>query len=191
MRRPLTSFRARPRPFAAMLVAAIAAVAMLALAGIALAKTFTLAVAKNAKVTDTAGTSRTENIVKSRGFAVYTLTGDSKRHPECTRAKGCFGIWPPVTASSARKLSKGPGVRGKLTIWRHDGVSQVLLGRHPVYMYAGDTSKASATGEGIRSFGGTWHVVKTSSGGSSNTSSSSPSMSAPPPASPYPTGPGY
>jgi predicted lipoprotein with Yx(FWY)xxD motif len=190
MLRPLTSFRTRPRPFGAMLAAALAAVAMLALAGIALAKTFTLQVAKNAKVTDTTGTTKTENIVvNSRRLAVYTLTGDSKRHPECTRAKGCFAVWPPVTASSARKLSKGPGVRGKLTLWRHDGVSQVLLGGHPAYMYSGDASKADAMGEGIRSFGGTWHVVKASSGGSSNTSSSSPSSSTPPSGSQYPSYP--
>jgi predicted lipoprotein with Yx(FWY)xxD motif len=35
-----------------------------------------------------------------------------------------------------------------------------MLDGHPLYRYAGDNNtKGNAKGEGIRSFGGTWHVV--------------------------------
>jgi predicted lipoprotein with Yx(FWY)xxD motif len=150
-----------------MLTAAVAGFATALLVGIAIAKTFTLEVAKHAKVTNTAGVTKRENIVvNSRGFAVYDLTGDSKHHPKCTKANHCFPIWPPVTVASARKLTKAAGVHGKLGVWRRNGFFQVTLGGHPLYRFAPDTKRRVATGEGIRSFGGTWHVIKASVPGS-------------------------
>src|SRR5947209_9155417 len=181
MRRPLRSFQVRPRRLRMILLAAVAGVATLALAGIAIAKVLTLKVASNAPVTNTAGMTTNENIVVgSRGFAVYLLTGDSKRHPEC-KTKSCFAIWPPLTVRSARHLSKAAGIHGKLGTWRRNGFTQVTLGGHPLYMYSGDNRKDVANGEGIVSFGGTWHVIKASSSqGSSGTSTtSSPSSSMP------------
>ena len=102
-------------------------------------------------------------VVNARGFAVYDLTGDSKRHPKCTKANGCFKFWAPVTVSSSRKLSKAPGINGKLGAWHRNGFLQVTLGGHPVYRFALDTKTHAATGEGISSFHGTWHVIKASS----------------------------
>ena len=151
---------ASPR-HAAMLLAALAGLATAALVGVAVAKTFTLHAATNAKVIDQTGMTRSENIVvNARGFAVYTLTGDSKRHPECTKANGCFTFWPPLTVSSPTNVSRGAGVKGKLGVWRRDGFLQVTLGGRPVYGFAGDRQGRVATGEGIHSFGGTWHVIK-------------------------------
>jgi predicted lipoprotein with Yx(FWY)xxD motif len=133
-----------------------------ALVGVAIAKTFTLQVAKNASVTNQSATTKTENIVVTRsGRAVYVLTGDSTRHPKCTKANGCFSFWPPVTVSSTKKLSKAPGIRGKLGVWHRNGFLQVTLAGHPLYRYAGDSQKGSATGQGIHTFGGTWQVIKT------------------------------
>jgi predicted lipoprotein with Yx(FWY)xxD motif len=165
--------------------AVVSAVATIGLVSAALASSFTLAVAKNAKVTDQSGTVKHESIVtNSRGFAVYWLTGDSARHPECTAANGCFKFWPPVTVSSARKLSKAPGVKGKLGLWHRNGFLQVTLGGHPVYRFAFDKGRAAATGEGIRSFGGTWHVTRpAASTGGGQTGSPTP---APAPMNPMP-----
>jgi len=180
MRRPLRFFHARPgRP--GMILLAVAGVATLALAGIAMAKVLTLKVANNAPVTNTAGMTTNENIaVTSHGRGVYMLTGDSKRHPKC-KSSSCFAIWPPVTVHSARHLSKAAGIHGKLGTWRRNGFIQLTLGGHPLYMYSGDNRKDVANGEGIVSFGGTWHVIKASSSqGSSGTSTtSSPSSSMP------------
>jgi predicted lipoprotein with Yx(FWY)xxD motif len=154
-------------------VAGVGGFATAALVGVALAKTFSLTVAKHAKVTDQAGTTKTRSIVvTTHGFAVYTLSGDSKRHPKCTKANGCFGFWPPVTVASTKKLSKAPGIHGKLGVWHRNGSLQVTLAGHPLYRYAGDSQRDHATGEGIHTFGGTWHVVKAA--GSSGTGTTTP-----------------
>ncbi len=143
-----------------MPIVALAGAATALLVGVALARTFTLQVARNAKVTSAAGKSSTENIVvNSRGRAVYDLTGDNKTHPECTKANSCFTFWQPVTVSSAKKPTKASGINGKLGTWRRNGLVQVTLGGHPLYTFVGDQAKHVATGEGIKSFGGTWHVL--------------------------------
>lgn len=156
--------------FAALLVPAVAGFATAALIGVAVARTFTLEVAKNATVTNTMGMTTHESIVvNSRSHAVYDLTGDSKQHPECTRANGCFRFWPPVTVSSAKQLSKAPGIKGKLGIWHRNGFLQVTLAGHPLYRFAPDSQKNAARGEGIRGFGGTWHVLRPAGSGSGST----------------------
>jgi predicted lipoprotein with Yx(FWY)xxD motif len=161
MPRVLKPVHARSPKLAAATIAAVAGFATAAAVGIAVAKTFTIQVAKNAKVTDQAGSTTTENIVvTSGGRAAYTLSGDSASHPKCTNANGCFSVWPPVTVSSAKKLSAGPGVKGKLGVWHRDGLFQVTLAGHPLYRFSPDSQRDHATGEGLQSFGGTWHVTK-------------------------------
>jgi predicted lipoprotein with Yx(FWY)xxD motif len=173
----------------ATVVAAVAA-AMLAVAAVAIAKSFTLSVAKNATVTNAQTMATThENIaVNGRGFAVYWLSGDSKSHPKCTEANGCFKFWPPVTAASAKALSKASGISGKLTGWKRDGFTQAVLGGHPIYTFAPDTKKHDATGDHVVGFGGTWHVV-TASGAQSSSQAGQSNPSTNPGPNPYP--PGY
>lgn len=159
MKRFPKPLNARSPRLAAATIAALTGVATVALVSVALGNTFTLQVAKNAPVTNQAGTTKDENIAVSHGFAVYTLTGDSRRHPKCTKASSCLAIWPPVTVSSSARLRKAPGIEGKLGVWHRNGFFQLTLGGHPLYRFAPDTRKDRATGEGIHSFGGTWHVV--------------------------------
>jgi predicted lipoprotein with Yx(FWY)xxD motif len=171
------SLRARGHKVAAGSVAALAAAATLV--GIALAQTVTLQVADNASVTNQVGSTMRESIVvSSHGFALYELTGDSEQHPECTGANSCFSFWPPVRVSSANTLSKALGIRGKLRVWQRDGFFQVTLGGHPLYRYAPDTQRDTATGQGIQSFGGTWHVAVAAAssprGGATSSSSGIP-----------------
>lgn len=152
-------------------VVATAAVLTSVLIGVALASTFTVKVAKNASVTDAMGTATTENIVTTgRGRAVYELSGDSRSDPKCRKSNGCFQFWPPVTVSSKRRLSKGPGVKGRLGTWRRNGILQVTLSGHPLYRFAGDSQADHATGDGQQTFGGTWHVVKAVAGTGTATS---------------------
>jgi predicted lipoprotein with Yx(FWY)xxD motif len=142
-------------------IAALASAAMLVLFGVALARTFTLRVAKDAQVTNTAGMTSTEPIlINGRGRAVYDLSGDSKKHPECTKGNGCIQFWLPVTVSSAKALTKAPGIKGRLATWRRNGFVQATLAGHPLYTFVADDQQRVATGEGIKSFGGTWHVIK-------------------------------
>jgi predicted lipoprotein with Yx(FWY)xxD motif len=169
MRRPLKQFRSRVRPrTVAMALSGVAGFALAALTGIAIAKTFTVKAAKNVKVTNLiTHVTKTEGIVvDSRGVAVYTLSGETTHHLECTSAT-CFGFWPPLKVHSAHaKLTEGAGVKGKLGILHRDGFFQVTLGGHPLYGFMIDKGKKGiAMGEGVTSFGGTWHVVKDPSGG--------------------------
>ena len=141
-------------------LAAIGGVAMLALAAViavmamsASAASTTIGV-KTVKV----GSTSEPIAVNSKGAAVYTLSGDSATHMECTKANGCFSAWPPVTVSG--KATMASGVKGKLGTFKRDGFTQVTLNGHPLYTFEGDGNKAGvANGNGIVAFGGTWHVV--------------------------------
>ncbi len=168
MHRPIRAFSVHGRRSALLLLAAVAGFGAAALVGVAVAKTFTLEIANNAKV-DAA--SHGNIVVNSHGQVVYWLTGDSKRHPECTKKNGCFKFWPPVKVSSAKKLSKMRGINGKLGVWHRNGFFQVTVDGHPLYTFAFDHQRRVATGEGLKTFGGTWHV-RTASG--RNVPSSSP-----------------
>ena len=153
----------RARRLAIVIATTIAGVGAAVLVSVAVARTFTLNIAKNASVTNAVSHATThENIVaNSSGLAVYTLSGDSKAHPKCTKSNGCFAVWPPVKVSSAGKLSKAAGIKGSLGTWRRNGFIQVTLAGHPLYTFAPD-KRDHATGEDFTHFGGTWHVVKTS-----------------------------
>jgi predicted lipoprotein with Yx(FWY)xxD motif len=94
--------------------------------------------------------------VNSKGVTVYTLSGESPKHLECT-SRACFAAWPPVTVKGKPSIS---GVKGKLGTLKRDGFTQVTLSGHPLYTFEGDGNKAGvANGNGIVAFGGTWHVV--------------------------------
>ncbi len=83
------------------------------------------------------------------------------------------------------KLSKASGISGKLGTWKRGKILQATLGGHPLYTFAFDTKKNDATGEGLRTFGGTWHVVKARPSSSSSTKRSrAPAPLAPAPSSP-------
>ena len=93
-------------------------------------------------------------------MTLYYLTGDTKGHV-CEHARPAPGFWPPLTVKSLHtKVMKGKGIIGKLTVFkRSDGKFQVTLRGKPLYRFAGDSAKGQANGEGISSFGGTWHAM--------------------------------
>ena len=118
----------------------------------------------------------------SGGFSVYTLTGDSKSHPQCL-SNACRAIWPWVAVKNGTMPTKNPLIKAKLGIWKHNGVNQLTLGGHPLYFFFMDKTRKRAHGEGIVSFGGTWHAWKVSSSGSTMPTT----MPMPqPPSPPYP-----
>jgi predicted lipoprotein with Yx(FWY)xxD motif len=176
MHRPISRLSAHGRRSALLLLAAVAGFGTAALVGVALAKTFTLQIAGNATVAPMGGASTHANIVvNSRGQAVYYLTGDSKRHPKCTKKNGCFKFWPPVKVPSAKKLSKVRGIKGKLGVWHRNGFFQIMLDGHPLYTFDFDHQKRVATGEGVKGFNGTWHVRTASGAVVPSTSAGTPS----------------
>lgn len=101
-------------------------------------------------------------VVDGRGVTVYELGGESLAHLQCVN-RACFNVWPPVKVTSASvRVTKASGVPGTVGIMRRvkGGFYQLMLARHPLYYFSGDRGVPGSTrGQGITSFGGTWHVI--------------------------------
>jgi predicted lipoprotein with Yx(FWY)xxD motif len=106
-------------------------------------------------------------VVNPQGRTLYRLSPETSRRLLC-KSKECLTNWPPLTVKSAKtKLKAGSGVKGKLgLLHRSNGTLQVTLNGLPLYRYSGDSAKDDVNGEGIESFGGTWHAVRASSSSS-------------------------
>jgi secreted repeat protein with Y-X4-D motif len=103
----------------------------------------------------------TSIVVDRQGQAVYELSGESLANLKCVTSR-CLKIWSPVQVRSAgAKVPIAAGVPGAVSILRRvkGRLYQVMLDRHPLYFFAGDTA-VTMKGQGIKSFGGTWRVVK-------------------------------
>ncbi len=98
-------------------------------------------------------------VVNSQGRTLYWLSPETTHHLLCKPSQ-CFEFWPPLTVSSAHaSLKAGPGVHGRLGIVHRNGIFQVTLRGLLLYRYYEDHAKGQANGQGIKSFGGTWHAV--------------------------------
>jgi predicted lipoprotein with Yx(FWY)xxD motif len=158
---------------AAAMLAAAAFAAAIALAALG---TVTINSALNAKLGE-------RLVVNAQGLTLYALTPESTSHLLC-KSSQCLAFWPPVTVPSRKtKLEAGPGVQGRLGILRRsDGLLQLTLRGLPLYRFVKDRAKGETNGQGIESFGGTWHVVS---------ASASPASAGTPPMSPPSPPPGY
>ncbi len=109
-------------------------------------------------------------LVSSDGRTLYTFTNNG-RPVSCTGA--CASVWPPLTLPSGVTTPEGPsGVTG-LGVVSVDGTKVVTHNGLPLYEYAGDASPGQVNGNGVTSFGGTWHVAKASGSAASPSASSS------------------
>jgi predicted lipoprotein with Yx(FWY)xxD motif len=127
-------------------------------------------------------------LVNAQGRTLYALSPETTAHLLC-KSSECLKFWPPVAVRSRNtKLKAGAGVHGRLGILRRSsGLLQVTLRGLPLYRYSQDHARGEANGEGIKSFGGTWHAV-TPAGNTSSTMPAAPTTPAPTPA-PAPTTP--
>lgn len=150
-----THFGGRPISLAAVIAGAVAVTLCTGVAAAGIVSS--LGVAKR-----TVAGKPTTIVVDRRGDTVYELSGESLSHLECVTSQ-CLKLWPPVEVRSATvKVPVAAAVPGKLsTLQRVKGnLYQVMLNNHPLYFYSGDTKIGFTKGQGITSFGGTWHVVK-------------------------------
>jgi len=131
-------------------IAAAIAVLAAALAGPALA-------GGTAPLVRTAKVGGRTIVVDRHGHALYVLTPETAKHLLCTAS--CLQYWPVVRAPKAGRLVAAKGIRGKLGRVNRGGSFQATLRGLPVYTFIGDTKAGRATGDGVQSFGGTWHVV--------------------------------
>ena len=91
---------------------------------------------------------------------LYRLTGETKSHLLCT-STSCLGIWKPLLVRSKATDVKLPaGVTGAVGFVKRARRYQVTLSGRPLYTYVADTRAGQASGQRIRSFGGTWLVIK-------------------------------
>ncbi|HVC69417.1 MAG TPA: hypothetical protein VNC61_04035 [Acidimicrobiales bacterium] len=112
-------------------------------------------------------------LVDPSGMTLYTLSADTGGRSRCSGT--CATAWPPLTVASGVTpeggTGTGAGAGGKLaTTARSDGSLQVTYDGRPLYTFAGDGTAGATNGNGIRSFGGTWAVVKIGSATSTGSS---------------------
>jgi predicted lipoprotein with Yx(FWY)xxD motif len=119
-------------------------------------------------------------VVDARGRTLYALSPETVHHLLC-RSHACLEIWRPVTVRSrAAGLRAARGVEGHLALLkRSDGKLQVTLRGLPLYRFSGDSANGQANGDGIKSFGGRWHVVPAKPAQAPPTAMSAPSPPSP------------
>lgn len=103
-------------------------------------------------------------VVDGRGRTVYILTAPGKKNVACTDSSGCTAVWPdlplPDGTSSA---TAGAGLMSSLLSAKSSGgETYPTYNGYLMYEYVSDTGPGQATGQGIKSFGGTWWVLSPS-----------------------------
>ncbi len=189
------SVRARPRrgrhslrTFAGGVAAALAVGVSFAAVALAASGTATVGSASNSQLGKRV-------VVNAQGRTLYALSPETPHHLLCTSAT-CLKAWPPVTVPSRKtKLKAGSGVHGQLGILRRsNGRLQVTLRGRPLYRFSGDRARDEANGEGIESFGGTWHAVSAAAGAAApapTMPSTTPTTPSTTPTTTTPETPGY
>lgn len=110
--------------------------------------------AVTAKKSDKLGTI----LADGSAMTLYTLTANGKA-VACTGP--CLQAWPPATLPAGQSKATGsPGISGLGAMMGASG-TQVTANGLPLYRFVKDQDGEDAYGEGIASFGGVWHVVKT------------------------------
>ncbi|HTK17683.1 MAG TPA: hypothetical protein VL769_14915 [Acidimicrobiia bacterium] len=104
-------------------------------------------------------------LVDAKAMTLYTLTNAGK--PVACTGK-CATFWPPLLLPpGATAATGGAGVSGLGTVVMNGGM-QVTEHGDPLYRFSQDKAAGDTNGEGINSFGGTWHVAKTSAAADAN-----------------------
>jgi predicted lipoprotein with Yx(FWY)xxD motif len=116
-------------------------------------------------------------VVDGRGRTVYVLSSGATKNLACTSANGCTAVWPPlVLPTGAASAHAGSGIHGALL--GHvvvGGVAYPTYRGWRLYEFSGDTGPAQAGGQGLSSYGGTWHALTVSGSPASGTASTTTS----------------
>jgi predicted lipoprotein with Yx(FWY)xxD motif len=99
-------------------------------------------------------------LVAPSGMTLYTFQKDNGTESACYGE--CAKIWPPLTTKGAPQVGEGATSSELGTTKRTDGTTQVTYAGHPLYTYTADTSPGEANGNGVNSFGGSWHALESS-----------------------------
>src|SRR4051812_15074513 len=112
---------------------------------------------------------------------LYRLRPETKSHVLCT-SSSCLAIWKPLLVRSKSTTVHLPtGVSGAVGFLKRGTKYQVTLSSHPLYTYTSDSRAGQANGQRIKSFGGTWLVIKVAT----RRAAPAPTPAPAPPYSPY------
>ena len=94
----------------------------------------------------------------ANNMTLYTLSSDPDNGTVCTGA--CLTFWPPLIVAAGGSATGPAGSSGAFgSFVRSDGTAQVTHDSRPLYYFAHDTAAGQTNGEGIKAFGGVWHVA--------------------------------
>jgi predicted lipoprotein with Yx(FWY)xxD motif len=109
--------------------------------------------------------------VNKNSHTVYVFDADLAAPGTSTCNGQCASVWPPITVPAAANVPAPFAI-----IARSDGTSQLTYAGRPLYTYIADSAAGTTAGDGITSFGATWHVARPTAG----TSTPAPTTSNPP-----------
>jgi len=119
-------------------------------------------------------------LVNAKGRTLYTLSSESGGQLTCTVANGCTQAWFEMDLpAAATAATAGTGAQTSM-LGTETGATGTLVTYNgwPLYGFSGDSTTNQAKGEGLKSFGGTWYVLRsTGQLVKQATSASSPSSS--------------
>jgi predicted lipoprotein with Yx(FWY)xxD motif len=99
-------------------------------------------------------------LVDSRGMTLYIFKSDTVGVSNC--GADCASVWPPLTIKAGLTPTGGPGLTGRLGVFkRPGGAVQVTYNGWPLYYFSGDTQPGDTNGQGI---GGLWFVAPLAGG---------------------------
>lgn len=106
-----------------------------------------------------ANTSLGRVLVDGHGMTVYLLTSDKPGKSLCNAQ--CLTYWPMVKAPST--LPKVTDLTARIGATRSTSGTQMLTaGGWPLYTFVKDRAPGDVSGEGVKTFGGTWYAVSPS-----------------------------
>jgi predicted lipoprotein with Yx(FWY)xxD motif len=94
-------------------------------------------------------------LVGADGLTLYGFTNDTNGMTSCNGV--CAQNWPPTTVSAGWKVGPGLNRANFHTIKRDDGQLQLVVGKWPLYGFAGDSRPGDVNGQGSL---GKWFVVR-------------------------------
>ncbi|MEP7369692.1 MAG: hypothetical protein ABI662_08555, partial [Dermatophilaceae bacterium] len=97
-------------------------------------------------------------LVDAKGMTVYLLTADTPGHSSCSAQ--CLQYWPLVPAPSGSSVQPVKGIGAVLGQTKaSNGAAMLTAGGWPLYTFVNDRGPGFVTGEGVKTFGGTWYAV--------------------------------
>jgi predicted lipoprotein with Yx(FWY)xxD motif len=100
-------------------------------------------------------------LVDASGRTVYELSSASTKNLPCTASNGCTSAWIPLPlpAGTSSATASGGASSALLATSSSGGATYPTYNGFVLYEFTGDTGPGQANGQGLSSFGGTWHAL--------------------------------